>query len=58
MISLSFISDDKSICVWMYLCMYVVGEDVCVCVYVCIRMYDGINVCVCVRVWMRGDENG
>lgn len=58
MISLSFISDDKSIYVWMYLCMYVVGTDVCVCVYVCMRMYGGINVCVCVRVWMCGDENG
>jgi hypothetical protein len=50
MISPSFISDDKSICVWMYLCMYVVGTDVCVCAYVYMWMYGGINVCLCVFV--------
>ena len=52
MISLSFISDDKLIYVWMDVCfcMYVVGTDVCVCVYVCMWMYGGINVCLCVFV--------
>ena len=50
MISLSFISDDKLIYVWMDVCLYVCGGYrcmcVCLCMYVNVWWYQCMFVCV------------